>query len=109
MYLLDVIKQVAIKVRADRKLAAEKRDRYELAKHFNRLYTYKGRYFKPSCRLPGTAMFNILPEDVAAWMCPECNAIHQPVSCSALSGLQFPECCSSREGHRLGDQFATVT
>ena len=30
MYLLDVIKQVAIKVRADRKLAAEKRD-YALA------------------------------------------------------------------------------
>lgn len=109
MFLLEVVKQAAHKVREDRKANEARRDKRDLARHFNRLYTYGGKYFKPTGRLPGTAMFGVLPEDVGAWMCPECNTIHRPVSCSVFSGLQFPACCSFREGHRLGDEFATVT
>jgi hypothetical protein len=109
MYLFDLIVRVASEVRADRAAKAAKKVKWRLAKQFNEIYTYKGSYFKPTKRLPGTAMFGIQPEDVAAWMCPECNEIHRPVSCSAFSGLQFPKCCSFHEGHRLGDQFATVT
>lgn len=109
MYLLEVINKAAKEVRDERASKSAKKTKWRLAKDFNRLYTYRGHYFQPTGRLPGTAMFGDPPEDVAAWMCPGCNAVHRPVSCSVFSGLQFPACCNFQEGHRLGDVFATVT
>jgi len=109
MYLIELVKHAADKAKNDCKDAALARRKWKLAKQFNKLYTYGGTYFEPTKILPGTAIFGLLPDDVAAWMCPTCNKIHRAVSCSAFSGLQFPACCGFREGHRLGDAYATVT
>lgn len=35
------------------------------------------------------------------WMCPECNKTHAPTEYSPFSGLQYPRCCGTGEGHRL--------
>ena len=108
MYVIDVIREAAAKVRADIIASKLKRDKFQAALAFNRLYTYNLPYFtEPVERLPGTAMFGILPKAVAAWMCPDCNNVHKPVSCSVWSGIQFPACCGHAEGHRQLKSYAT--
>lgn len=83
-----------------RNLSLEK-EKAELARRFNDIYCFDKQYVPDAERLSGTAMFNILPRGGNRWMCPTCNAIHAPLSCSVWSGLQYPKCCGFWEGHRL--------
>lgn len=73
-------------------------ERRNIAKAFNNRYCYRVQYEKNAAHLVGTAM----PRGGNRWMCPDCNKIHSPVSCSVWTGLQYPACCSTCEGHRLG-------
>lgn len=83
----------------------EKKQIKAIAKCFNDRYAYKEQYTKSKDWLPHTGA---KPETQTsnvragyAWMCPECNKIHAPLSWSVFSGLQYPRCCSFPEGHRL--------
>lgn len=102
---LKISYQTAVERRKERELAAERR---RVAKAFNDIYTYRFRYDKSSSeRVPGTGMYGFTPESGYAWMCPKCNKIHLATSCSAFSGLQYPQCCDDREGHRLYHDIRT--
>ena len=96
---------IAEAVRQIRKAVAAHRSRIEMAhiaKVFNDRYTYRCFYVEGMAALPGTAMGGLTPRGGNAWMCPECNRIHHPESCSVFSGLQYLRCCSTPEGNRLG-------
>jgi hypothetical protein len=92
--VFDTLKEayaIAKQKRKTKKLADAKR---AIAKAFNDLYTYRVEYVKGLPRMTeGTAMYNLFPKGGFAWMCPECNKIHHPTSCSAMTGLQYPACC----------------
>ena len=91
--------------RAEQIKAAEK---VRIAKHFNNLYTYRERWDTSNDdRLDGTGMWGFTPKKGYAWMCPKCNKIHLASSCSAMSGLQYPDCCDYRTGHRLYNDIRT--
>lgn len=91
--------------RIERGIAAE---RVKVAKAFNDLYTYRFRFDTSSSdRLDGVGMYGYSPEKGYAWMCPKCNKIHYAESISAFSGLQYPNCCDHRMGHRLYDEIRT--
>jgi hypothetical protein len=76
-------------------------ERRAIAKAFNDRYCYRHMLYPDDERLPGTSMFGINPRGGYRWMCPECNHIHAPESSSLFSGLQYPACCSTVQGHRL--------
>ena len=87
-----------------RKGRADKRDvddRAAIAKAFNDRYCYRVLYDTKAARLPGTAMYGLLPSGGNRWMCQDCNRIHAPTECSVFSGLQYPACCRTGEGNRL--------
>lgn len=85
-----------------------RKQRKSLAKRFNDMYTYRFRYNETDRgRLDGTGMYGYTPEKGYAWMCPDCNKIHEAESCSVFSGLQFPACCSTPNGHRLYHNIRT--
>lgn len=100
--ILEIFKEayaIAKRKNEERILRNEKKS---LAKVFNDMYTYRMQYRQTSDRMTeGSAMYGIMPKQGHAWMCPDCNKIHEPTSCSTFSGLQFPRCCSTSEGHRL--------
>lgn len=75
--------------------------RMKIAMAFNDRYTFREEYVPGMDRLPGAAMGGITPRGGFAWMCPECNTIHHPYACSVWSGVQYPKCCSTEQGHRL--------
>lgn len=83
---------------------AQKRN---LAKSFNDLYCFANTYESSDKTLGGTALYGLLPTDGNRWMCPKCNKIHAPIACSVWSGLQYPRCCSTAEGHRLSHGIKT--
>ena len=87
--------------RERRRQIRDDRERAAIAKAFNDRYCFRVEYNRNSPRLTGTAVFGILPRGGNRWMCPWCNSIHAPISCSAFSGLQYPECCGTPEGPRL--------
>lgn len=72
-------------MRGQAKVARRKRLHAEAARAFNDLHTY--------------------PRGIRGgrWMCPECNRVHESGECSVWTGLQYPACCSRREGHRLDE------
>lgn len=83
---------------------AERKERLEkanIARLFNDRYTYREEFIQGMEELPGTAVWGLLPKKGYAWMCPECNKIHHPNKSSVFSGLQYPACCSTWDGHRL--------
>ena len=85
-----------------KKKRTERKDRTEkatIAKEFNNRYTYRHEYRKDCGR------FENLARRGYAWMCPECNAIHAPTDCTGLTGLQYPRCCRTGEGHRLHEDI----
>jgi hypothetical protein len=86
---------------ARRRQQALEKEMAELARRFNDLYCFNKQFVPNQERLTGSAMFGILPEGGNRWMCPVCNKIHAPLSCSVWSGLQYPACCKTWEGHRL--------
>lgn len=75
-------------ISAKRRAATERR---AVAKAFNDLYCYRAEYAPRG----GGRIGNF------CWMCPDCNGIHKSSTCSAWSGLQYPACCTTGEGHRL--------
>ncbi len=86
--------------------AKDIKERFDIARRFNDRYTYRVKFVSGTDTLPGT--FYGGPTDAGnAWMCPQCNRIHHPVSCSVFSGLQYPACCSTGEGHRLSHGIRT--
>lgn len=95
--------------RADhRRTTCDRAERASIAKAFNDRYCFLTQYVEGLQRLPGTAYGSgITPAGGYAWMCPECNRIHHPTSCSVFSGLQYPHCCSTPEGHRLNQGIRT--
>lgn len=92
--------------RARRALDKDAAEKAAIAKAFNDRYTYRRRLVSGAPMLPGS--FYGMPHDAGyAWMCPECNRTHHPISDSVWSGLQYPACCSRAEGHRLSEGIRT--
>ena len=89
---------LAKKKRAER---CDRKERTAIAKKFNDRYTYRHEYRK-NC-----GQFENFARRGYAWMCPECNAIHAPTDCTGLTGLQYPRCCGTDEGHRLHQDIRT--
>ena len=86
---------------------ADAKEKAAIAKAFNNRYTYRQRLVAGAPMLPGT--YYGMPHDAGyAWMCPECNRTHHPISDSVWSGLQYPACCSRAEGHRLHEGIRTT-
>jgi hypothetical protein len=83
------------KRRAERKDAA---NRSAIARAFNDRYCYRNTY-KPIAAK--SLHFG------RAWMCPECNAIHEPYENSVWTGLQYPACCTTFAGDRLNHGIKT--
>jgi hypothetical protein len=75
-------------------------ERAAIAKIFNDRYTYRTQWIAGMPILPGT-FYGGPHRSGYAWMCPECNHVHHPVSDSLWTGLQYPACCSSNAGDRL--------
>lgn len=82
---------------------AERKEKAAIAKAFNDRYTYRHEFFPDAGRFEGTFV-----KRGFAWMCPECNQIHQAIDCTGLTGLQYPKCCSHYEGHRLYASIKTL-
>jgi len=95
--------------RLSREIRAKREDleqRRTIAEIFNLRYAYKEPYNKrrPGQYLPHTGARNgetSFCQAGFAWMCPGCNKIHEALSWSVFSGLQYPACCNHPEGHRL--------
>lgn len=101
MKLLKLFKekrQIAQQRKIEHKDIAE---RVLIAKVFNDRYTYRKEYVITLDRLPGSRMGSVKPRRGYAWMCPDCNKIFHPISNHEISGLQYPKCCTTPEGHRL--------
>lgn len=75
-----------------------------IAKAFNDRYCYRHPYAKNDEFFSHTFC-----RKGYRWMCPECNAIHAPTDHSVFSGLQYPSCCSTGEGHRLSQSDSIKT
>ena len=87
----------------------EDKKKAKIAKAFNDRYTYVNEYITNQPRLPGNSMLGPIfnPRSGYAWMCPQCNLIHHPYESSLFSGLQYPACCDTPQGHRLGRGIKT--
>ena len=88
-------------MRAERAKKRDLAERQAVAKAFNDRYCYRVLYDDKAERLPGTAMYGLLPRGGNRWMCPDCNRIHAPTECSVFSGIQYPACCATGWGNRL--------
>lgn len=77
------------------------RERHAIANLFNNRYCFRIDYISEAQYLVGSAVCGMLPRGGNAWMCPECNKIHHPVSCSVFDGLQYPSCCKTPKGGRI--------
>lgn len=107
MKLLKLFKERR-QIAQQRKLEQEDiNERVLIAKVFNDRYTFRKEYAIKLERLPGNSKAGINPRRGFAWMCPECNKIHHPTYTSIFSGLQYPKCCSTLEGHRLQQGIRT--
>jgi hypothetical protein len=91
-------------LKKSKKRNAEKADAEEraaIAQLFNDRYTFRKEYVKGKELLKGSYYGFSAPSSGYAWMCPDCNRIHHPTESSVFSGLQYPACCKTGEGHRL--------
>jgi hypothetical protein len=84
----------------------EAAEKAAIAKAFNDRYTYRKRLIEGMPALPGS-FYGMPHQGGYAWMCPDCNRIHHPIADSVFSGLQYPACCSRREGDRLHEGIRT--
>jgi len=101
---MNIWRLVTTALRLWRKEESDRKDKAEratIARPFNNRYTFHKEWATGKDRLPGTAMYGILPRSGYAWMCPECNQIHHPTECSVMDGLHYPACCSTPAGNRL--------
>lgn len=98
-------RQARATAKARRKAARHRQldaaERCATAKAFNDRYCYRLLYDPQAPRLPGTAMYGLLPRGGYRWMCPDCNHLHAPTECTVWSGLQYPACCTTGAGNRL--------
>jgi len=102
--MTDAFAWLGVMLAAQRKRRDDKRDAAErtaIAKVYNDRYCYRVLFDVHADRLPGSAIYGLLPRGGNRWMCADCNRIHAPTACSAFSGLQYPACCGSVAGHRL--------
>lgn len=107
--MFDVLREAYKIVKQKRIVASEKAEKANVARAFNNMYTYRMRWDTSTDERisKGSAMYDIFPKKGFAWMCPECNKIHIADECSVMSGLQYPRCCSTPEGHRLYNDIRT--
>lgn len=107
--IFDVLREARKIAKQKRLDACDKAERAQIAKAFNNRYTYRHRWDTSTDEriTKGTAMYDIFPKKGNAWMCPDCNKIHIAEECSAMSGLQYPKCCNTFEGHRLYHDIRT--
>lgn len=107
--ILDVLREAYVIAKRKRVEARDKAERAQIAKAFNDRYTYRHRWdTSTDGRIEkGTAMYGVMPKKGFAWMCPDCNKIHVADECSVMSGLQYPKCCHTYEGHRLHHDIRT--
>ena len=106
--IFQILRKAYGLVKEERAKKVKAAERARIAKHFNDLYTYRERWDTSNDeRLDGTGVWGFTPQKGYAWMCPQCNKIHLASSCSAMSGLQFPDCCDTRTGHRLYNDIRT--
>lgn len=105
--LISFIREAWALAKTKRAERIERGEKAAIAAAFNNRYTYRKRWTDPGDDLPGVGAFGMRIRRGYAWMCPECNRIHEPTECSAFSGLQYPKCCTTPEGHRLYDDIRT--
>lgn len=98
-YILDVVRQARILVKDRQSQEHESKIKAHIAQVFNNRYTYQHRYYTNSVN------DKLGTYGDYAWMCPNCNKIHNPVEVSAFSGLQYPACCTYPLGHRLDEKI----
>jgi hypothetical protein len=101
MILFDFITEAWTSAKLKHFQRTEIGQKAKIAEAFNVRYTHREEWIKNMPVLGGTAVYGMLPRGGFAWMCPSCNKIHHPISCSVFSGLQYPRCCGFPEGHRL--------
>ena len=83
-------------------------ERAQIAKIFNDRYTYRMVWKKDMPDIGGErGVFGLKTDGGYAWMCPECNQIHFPQDISGVSGLQYPRCCQTAQGHRHYENIRT--
>lgn len=83
------------------------RQKAKIARIFNDRYAYCHVYDTARGVLPQRNTWLSEVEAGYAWMCPECNRIHNPVAYDGLVGLIYPKCCLHGRGHRLHDGIKT--
>lgn len=94
--IIETFKETKKALAKQRERDTETKEKAIIAKTFNDRYTYRKRYNEDAGVLEGHSFFR----GGFAWMCPECNKIHETTSWCPWSGLQFPRCCHTDEGHR---------
>jgi hypothetical protein len=97
-------------IRQHRERAAAKRDadeRASIAKAFNDRYTYRVRLDDKSEKRATNGPWGLPLQLGFAWMCPQCNRVHEPTEWTLWTGLQYPACCSRPAGHRINERIRT--
>lgn len=94
-FWIKILKQAYALTKINEKEQKLKDLKANIAKNFNDHYTYVYEW-----KDLGKFENNLISKG-HAWMCPECNTIHHPISFDSFSGLHYPKCCSTYEGHRL--------
>ena len=92
-YLADLLESWQRTWREVRTRNVEAREKCAIAKAFNDRYCYRHQY-------PNNGKYS--------WMCPDCNRIHATTGCSSFCGLQYPKCCGTFDGNRLGMGIRTL-
>jgi len=76
---LKLAKQIS---KAKKTKAADDDEKARIAKLFNDRYCFRKRYVKTNNKIIEGSYYGSPPiRDGFRWMCPECNAIHEPTSC----------------------------
>lgn len=101
MNIISIIRESVKTVRAQEFKTKEAKEKAAIAKLFNDRYTYCDTWKKNMGALPEPGLFGMDIEAGFAWMCPDCNSIHHPVSFSGIDGLHYPACCRYPKGGRL--------
>jgi hypothetical protein len=96
----SIWREAKVIAKEKRKEELDIKQRKDIAKLFNKRYTYLNEYVPNLERLPGNGMYGFTARVGYAWMCPDCNKIHHPTHQDVWTGIQYPKCCYTPEGHR---------
>jgi hypothetical protein len=106
--LMTAISKTVATYKQHRAYERERDEKAAIAKAFNDRYCYRVRHDAADKTVIGTGIFGGNFVGGFRWMCPECNKIHAPKKLSMFTGLQYPACCSTHEGDRLGANIRTM-